>query len=172
MTQLLRQLHIFAYYITYTYICIHICLPPSMFSLLIILLKFLWFFTCVSWDILPSTNLVDCADYSFTSLRFFFLLFFYISLSWNLEICSYLFLQFFPVFFSALYLLHHSILFYSSFCFLFCLLPLYLFTLFSDFPYCLLFKSAILSFLSSFLITLFCLLLPYVLLLFILFSFC
>ena len=80
------------------------------------------------------------------SLRFFFFLFFYISLFWNLEICFYLFLLFFLVFFSALYLVH-PILFYSSFCSLFCLFTLCLFTLFSDLPYCFLFKSAILSFL-------------------------
>ena len=47
---------------------------------------------------------------------------------------------------------------------------LYLFTLFSDFPYCFLFKSVIFSFLFP--ITLFCLLLPYALFLFNLFSFC
>ena len=44
----------------------------------------LWF--GASWGILPSTNLVHHADYSSTPLRFFFLLFFYISLFWNLEI--------------------------------------------------------------------------------------
>ena len=104
--------------------------------------------------------------------QIFFLLFFYISLFWNLEICSYLFLLFFPMFLFALYLDHPSILFYSSFCSLFRFLPLYLFTLFSEFSYCFLFKSAILYFLISFPITLFCLLLPYVLLLFNLFSFC
>ena len=113
---------------------------------------FLWllqFFTCVYWGILPSTNLADRADYSFMSLRFFFFLFFYISLFWNLEICFYLFLLFFLASFSALYLVH-PILFYSSFCSLFCLFTLCLFTLFSDLPYCFLFKSAILSFLFSY----------------------
>ena len=98
--------------------------------------------------ILPSTYLVDRADISYTSLSFSFLLFFYNSLLQNLEISS--FLLFFPEFFSALYLVHTSILFYSSFCSLFCFLPLCLFTLFSDLPYCFLFKSAILSFLFSY----------------------
>ena len=53
------------------------------------------------------------------------------------------------MFFSALYLVHPSILFYSSFCSLFCSLPLCLFTLFTDPPYCFLFKSSI-SFLFSY----------------------
>ena len=98
---------------------------------------------------------------------------FHNSLFWNLKICSHLFLYlFFPVFFSALYLIHPSILFCYSFCSLFCFLSLCLFTLCSDVSYCFLFKSAILSFLFSLPITLFCLLLPYVLLLFNLFSFC
>ena len=61
----------------------------------------------------------------------------------------FLFLLFFLMFFSALYLVHLSILFYSSFCSLFCFLPLCLFTLF----------SAIFSLLFSFPVTLFCLLL-------------
>ena len=52
---------------------------------------------------------------------------FYNSLVWNLEICSHLFLYlFFPVFFSALYLIHPSILFYSFFCSLFCFLPVFI----------------------------------------------
>ena len=74
---------------------------------------------------------------------------FYISSFWNLETCSCLFLLSFCVFFSALYLIHPSILFCFSFCFLFCP-PLCLFTLFSNLPYCFLFKSAILSFLFSY----------------------
>ena len=61
-----------------------------------------------------------------------------------------------------------SILFYSSFCSLFCFLTFCLFTLFSDLLYCFLFKL----FLFCFSITLFCLLLAHVLLLFNLFSFC
>ena len=97
---------------------------------------------------------------------------FYISLFWNLEICSYLF---FSVFFFALYLIHPSILFYSSLCPLFCSLALCLFTLFSDLPFCFIFRSAVLSFLFSYYSILsaspFCLILS-VLLLFNLFSFC
>ena len=76
---------------------------------------------------------------------------FYNPLFWNLEICFHLFLYlFFPVFFSALYLIHPSILFYLSFCSLFCFLPLCLLTLSSNISDCCLFKSAILSFLSSY----------------------
>ena len=71
---------------------------------------------------------------------------------------------------SDLYLVHPSIIFYSSFCLLFCSLPVCLFTLFSDTTYCFIFRYIVLSF--PFPITLFCLLLPYVLLLFNLFSFC
>ena len=33
---------------------------------------FLWFLCSVSWDILPSTNLLDCADNSYVSLIFSF----------------------------------------------------------------------------------------------------
>ena len=72
---------------------------------------------------------------------FFFLFLFYISSFWNLEICSYLFILFFPVFllsFSTLLSIPCSVF---SLC---------LSTLFSDLPYCFLFKSAILSFLSSY----------------------
>ena len=68
-------------------------------------------------------------------------------------ICSCLFFLFFSVYFSDIYLVHTAILYYSSFCSLFCSLPLCLF-------------------LFSFPITPFCLLLPYVLLLFGLFFFC
>ena len=49
----------------------------------------------------PRTNLVDHADNCYTSLDYFFLLFFYVS-SQNFKTCCYLFLLFFPVFFSAL----------------------------------------------------------------------
>ena len=127
------------------------------------------FFTCVSWGILPSTNLIDHGGNSYMSWSFFFPLFFYISSFLNLEICSYLFLMLFPVFFSALYLVH-PIFFYSSFCLLFCfLLSVYsLYFLIS----LIVFFSYLLSVLFSFLITLFHLLLPYVLLLINLFSFC
>ena len=70
---------------------------------------------------------------------------FHIPLFQNLEICSYLFLLFFPVFFSALYLNHPSILFYCSFCLLSCFLSFCLFTLFFDLS-CVLFLN-LLSFL-------------------------
>ena len=96
---------------------------------------------------------------------------FYSPLFWNLEICFHLFLYlFFPVFFSALYLIHPSILFYFSFCSLFCFLPLCLLTLSSNISDCCLFKSAILSFLSSYNFVLSAS--PLCLLLFNLFSFC
>ena len=81
------------------------------------------------------------------------------------KICFYLSLLFFSVFFAAVYLVHPSILFYSSF-----------YSLFYSVLFCFLisfvFFSNLLSFLFSFLITPFCLILPYVLLLFNLFSFC
>ena len=81
------------------------------------------------------------------------------------KICFYLFLLFFSVFFAAVYLVHPSILFYSSF-----------YSLFYSVLFCFLisfvFFSNLLSFLFSFPITPFCLILPYVLLLFNLFSFC
>ena len=109
---------------TYNYIYLHIA-TIHFFSSYHTLLRFLRFFTCVSWHILPSTKLVDCADINYTSFSFF-LLFFYISLLWNLEICSYLFLLFYLVFFSTLCPAHPFILFYSSFCFLFCSLPLFI----------------------------------------------
>ena len=112
-----------------------------------LLLRFLRFFP---WDILPSTNLVDPAGNSYTSLSSSFLPFFHFSSFWNLKIYFYQFFLFFSVFFSALYLVHPFILFYSSFYFLFCYLPLYLFTLLFDLPYYFLFKSAILSFLLSY----------------------
>ena len=72
------------------------------------------------------------------------------------------------LFFCPLYLFH-PILFYPSFSVPCSVFSLCLFALFSDLPYCFLFKSVILSFLFP--ITLFCLLLPYALFLFNLFSF-
>ena len=63
------------------------------------LLAFLRFFTCVSWSILASANLVDRAEKSYASLNFFFLLFSYVSSFWNLEAWLYMFLLFFFVFF-------------------------------------------------------------------------
>ena len=77
-------------------------------------------------------------------------LFLYFFIFEFLQICSYLFLLVFPVFFSDLCLVHLSILFYSSFCSLICFLPLCLFTFFFDLAYCFLFKSAILSLLFSY----------------------
>ena len=73
----------------------------------------------------PSRNLVDRADNCYTSLYFLFLLFFFVYSIQNFKICCYLFLLFFPVFFSALYPFH-PILFYSSFYPLFCFLPLFI----------------------------------------------
>ena len=92
--------------------------------------------------LIVQTTAINHSNFSFSS--------FYNSLFWNLEICSNLFL----LFFSALYLVHPSILFYSSFCFLLCFLPLYLFTLFSNLTYCFLFKSAVLFFRFSLSMTL------------------
>ena len=109
-------------------------------------LRFLRFFTFVSWGILPSTNLVDCADNCYTSL---FLSSFSITSFWNLKsvficssssfLCS--FLQ------SVLSIL----LFFSILLSIPCsVLSLCLFTLFSDLPYCFLFKSVIFSFIFSY----------------------
>ena len=90
-----------------------------------------------------------------------------------------LFLHFFilefrnlSVLFSALYLVHPSTLFYSSFCSLFCFLPFCLFTLSSDSFLLISFQICYPFFSFLFPITLFCLLLPYILLIFNLFSFC
>ena len=89
--------------------------------------------------ILPTTAIRHCFSFSSFSITSF----------WNLKICCYLFLLFFPVFFSALSIVHPSILFYFSFYPLF-FFSLCLFTLFSDLLYCFIFKSAILSFLFSY----------------------
>ena len=64
-------------------------------------------------------------------LVFSFSSFFYIHSFYNFEICCYLFLLIFSVFFSVLYLIHPSILFQSSFYSLFCYLSLFMY-LFSD----------------------------------------
>ena len=65
-------------------------------------LKYLRFFTCVSWGILPSANLIDCADNGYMSVRFFL---------------SPLFLYFFILEFKNLFL---SVLFCVLFCSLSC----------------------------------------------------
>ena len=128
-------------------------------------LRFLRFFTCVSWGIFPSqillieqTTAIRHSIFCFSS----FSMFIQSRISKSVVICS--FCSF--LFFSPLYLFHPT-LFYSSFYFLFCFLPVYsLYFLIS-----LVFFSNLLFFLFSFPNTLFCLLLPYALLLFNLFSF-
>ena len=86
-------------------------------------------------------------------------------ISKSVVICSFCsFLFFSPLFSILLFSILLSIC-YSMFCFF----SRCLFALFSDLPYCFLFKSVILSFLFP--ITLFCLLLPYALFLLNLFSF-
>ena len=76
-----------------------------------------------------STNLVDRAEIrAICHSVLFSPLFLYFFVLEFIAICSYLSLLDFPVFFSALYLVHPSILFYSSFCSLFCFLSLRLFT--------------------------------------------
>ena len=84
------------------------------------------------------TTTIRHSNFSFSS--------FYNSFYWNLEILY----LFFPVFFSALFLSILLFFFYSSFCSLFCFPPSCLFTLSCDVSYCFLFKSVILSFLSSY----------------------
>ena len=112
-------------------------------------------FSCGPWgcalvclvSYFPSTNLVDRADDCYTSLYFLFLPFFYVSSIQNFKICylilSVLFLcSFLPsiisIAFSSLLSIPYSV---CSFC---------LFTLFSDFCYCFLLKSVILSFFFSY----------------------
>ena len=131
----------------------------------------------ITWTYFTSTNAqkqqLHCSFYLFGFsifiLEFRFFLFFSSVLSSDLVvfclfslfcfflICCFLF---FP-FFSALYFVLPSVLFYSSSCSLFCPLSL-LHSLFSDFPCCFLFKSAM-SFIFSFHFTLFFLFLPFVL---------
>ena len=115
-------------------------------------LWFLQFFTSVTLNSFSSTNVVDCAGNSYTSL-FFSLPFSYFSSFLNFKACFYHFLLFFSVLFSALCLGYPSIFFYSAFCAfcsLFCSLPLHLFTLFI---FChIVFLSNLLTFFSIFLL--------------------
>ena len=69
-------------------------------------LRFLQFFTSVSWGILPSTNLADCADNCYTSLIFSFFLF---SIFFTLKFKKKLF------FLSSFYSLLCSFLLYLAF---------------------------------------------------------
>ena len=75
---------------------------------IILILRFLWFFTSVPWGILPSTKLVDCADNCYTSLVFSFLFFF------TLEFKK---LFFFSVSSVLFFVLFCSILFSFQICF-------------------------------------------------------
>ena len=97
----------------------------------------------------PSTNLVDCADNCDTSLNFFFLLFsmFCQSRIWkSVVICSFCsFLYYFLLSILSILLFFSTLLSIPCSVFSLCL-----FTLFSDLPYCFLFKSVILSFLFSY----------------------
>ena len=109
----------------------------------------LFIFSCssslLSRGIHPSTNLVDCEDNCYTSLSFFFLLFFYISSFWNLEICC-----------SVLFVLSCVLFCYLSFPYFYSFLlsipcsvfSLCLFTLFSDLLYCFLFNYFPISYYS------------------------
>ena len=130
------------------------------------ILRFLRFLTCLSWDISPAEILLTVQTTAIPHSIFYFSsfsLFIQSRISKSVVICS--FCSF--LFFSPLYLFHPT-LFYSSFYFLFCFLPVYsVYFLIS----LMVFFSNLLSFLFSFPITLFCLLLPYALLLFSLFSF-
>ena len=95
----------------------------------------------------PSTNLVDHADNCYTSLYFYFSSFsMFIHLEFQNQLlsvpavlsCSFLLSIFFILLFSTLLSIPCSVF---SLC---------LFALFSDLPYCFLFKSVILSFLFSY----------------------
>ena len=131
------------------------------------LLQFLWFFTSVSWGILPSTAVVEGADDCYISPSFSFS-----SFSMFLHSIikkSVIIFSFFSFLCSSLLSILSMLLFFSALLSVPCsVFSLCLFTLFSDLPYC----YHLLSFLFSFPITLFRLLLAYVLLLFTLFSFC
>ena len=130
-------------------------------------LRFLRFFTCVSWGIFPSqillieqTTAIRHSIFCFSS----FSMFIQSRISKSVVICSF-----------CSFLLFSSSLSFPSYSFLLFFLFL---VLFSPSVYSLyflislmVFFSNLLSFLFSFPITLFCLLLPYALLLFNLFSF-
>ena len=109
----------------------------------------------------------SCRQLLYVTVFFFssFSVFIQYRISKSVVICSFCsFLFFSPLFTILLFSILLSIC-YSMFCFF----SRCLFALFSDLPYCFLFKSVILSFLFP--ITLFCLLLPYALFLLNLFSF-
>ena len=131
------------------------------------LLQFLWFFTCVSRGILPSTDLVKGADDCYMSLSFSFSSF---SMFPHSVIKKSVFIfSFFSFLCSSLLSILSMLLFFSALLSVPCsVFSLCLFTLFSDLLYC----YHLLSFLFSFPVALFCLLLAYVLLLFTLFYFC
>ena len=111
-------------------------------------LRFLRFFTCVSWGIFPSQILlieqitaIRHSIFCFSS----FSMFIQSRISKSVVICS------FCSFLCSFLLSILSILLFSTLLSIPCsVFSLCLFTLFSDLPYCFLFKSVILSFLFSY----------------------
>ena len=111
-------------------------------------LRFLPFFTCVSWGISPAQILLVVHTTAIRHSIFYFYSFFMClqsGISKSVVICS--FCSFLCSFLISIF----SILFFSTLLSIPCsVFSLCLFTLFSDLPYCFLFKSVILSFLFSY----------------------
>ena len=130
-------------------------------------LRFLRFFTCVSWGISPAQILLIVQTTAIHHSVFYFSsfsMFIQSRISKSVVICS------FCSFLCSFLLSILSILLFSTLLSIPCsVFSLCLFTLFSEL--CIVFFSNLLSFLFSFPITLFSLLLPYALFLFNLFSF-
>ena len=123
-------------------------------------LQFLQFFTCVSSGILASINLIDRADNSYTSLRFFFLLFsifLHSGIQKPVHISS-----FCPFVCSFLLSISFILLFSFAFLFAFCSVLLSVYSHYFLISLTVFFSN-LLSFLFFFPITLFCLFLLYVL---------
>ena len=112
------------------------------------MLKFLRFFTCVSWGIFPVQILLIVQTTAIRHSIFYFSsfsMFIQSRISKSVVICS------FCSFLCSFLLSIFSILLFSTLLSIPCsLFSLCLFTLFSDLPYCFLFKSVILSFLFSY----------------------
>ena len=102
-------------------------LTPNMISD-VCFLRFLWFFTCVSWGISPAQILLIVQASAKRHYIFYFSSFSMLvqsRISKAVAICSFCS----SLFFSPLYLFHPT-LFYSSFYSLFCFLPLFVYFIF------------------------------------------
>ena len=111
-------------------------------------LRFLWFFTSASWGISPAKILLVVQTSAIRHSIFYFSsfsMFIQSRISKSVVICS------FCSFLCPFLLSILSILLFSTLLSVLCsVFSLCLFTLFSDLPYCFLFKSVILSFLFSY----------------------